>query len=293
MRMTRAGYAWAASLLLAVAARAGGEAAATNALPAAPASAGNATNGLWFPVGETLTYRLSWGLVPVGETVASSRWLEEEGQRLLEITIRTRSNKVLSSLYPVDDTIQVVIDPVSFLPVTLFMDLREGRHTKRELTSFDYARGVARWERLTKKTVQEIAIDTNVLDLVTFMYAMRRGRFEVGTNRHHRVLTDGKVYDLTLKTEAIETVDVADYGDVACARVDPSAQFNGLFVRKGKLTAWVTRDARAFCVRVEAGIPVVGTVKAVLASVVGPGSDRWVVKPQTPAPASPPVRIRR
>ena len=283
-----------AFLLFAAVCRAAAAEPVTNALAAAPAAvpANGSTNELWFHVGETLTYRLSWGVVPVGETVVSSKWIEDGGRRLIEVTFRTRSNKVLSTLYPVDDTIQAVIDPERFRPVTLFIDMSEGQHKNRELTTFDYARGVARWERFTKPRVTEIPIGPDVMDLVTFMYFMRRGGFEVGSDRHHRVITDGKVYDLFIKAEAIETVDVPGYGDVECVRLDPSAQFNGLFVRKGKLTVWVSRDSRAFCVRVVAGIPVVGSVKAVLTSVGGPGSDRWVVKSPPPAPPSSP-RIRR
>ena len=270
--------------------------AAAGPVPTAPAAApvaapsGGGTNEMWFPVGETLTYRISWGVLPVGESVVTSRWIEDGGRRLLEITFRTRSNKVLSSLYPVDDTIQVVVEPEPFRPVTFFMDQREGRHKNRELTTFDYARGVARWERLTKQRTRDVPIGADVVDLVTFMYTMRKGGFAVGSDRRHRVLTDGKVYDLVIKTEAIETVDVPGYGPVECARLDPSAQFEGLFVRKGKLTAWVTRDARSLCARVVAGVPVVGNVTAVLTSVSGPGSDRWVAGAQPSAP--PPSRVR-
>lgn len=268
-------------------------AAATGLNVRVQAVAPTATNDLWFPVGETLTYRLYWGFVSVGEAVLTSEWIEEEGRRYVQITHRVRSNKVIATLYPVDDLIQTVIDPVTFRPVTFFMDQKEGRHSAKEITTFDYEKGVARWESLTKKKTRENKIDQDTRDLVSFMYFMRRDGFRKGEDRNFRVMADDKVYDLNVKVAGEEKVDVPGYGKVDCLRLDPTAQFNGLFVRKGKMTVWVSGDKRCLCTRVAAGVPIVGTVKVILTSVSGPGDDAWskktdkTVQPTTPK-ATPP-----
>ena len=236
------------------------------------------TNDLWFPVGETLTYGVYWGFISVGEAVVTSSWIEDGGVRYLQIVHRIRSNKALAMLYPVDDTIQTLIDPVTFRPVSFFMDQKEGRFSAKEVTTFDYGKGVAHWESFTKKKTAVYPIDQDTRDLVTFMYFMRRDGFKPGADRQFRVMADDKVYDLGVKVVGEEKVDVPGYGKVDCLRLDPTAKFNGLFVRKGKMTVWVSHDRRFLCTRVAASVPIVGTVKIILTSVGGPGDDAWIKK---------------
>lgn len=236
------------------------------------------TNALWFPVGETLTYGVYWGFISVGEAVVTSSWIEDGGVRYLQIVHRIRSNRALAVLYPVDDTIQTLIDPVTFRPVSFFMDQKEGRFSAKEVTTFDYGKGVARWESFTKKKTAVYPIDQDTRDLVTFMYFMRRDGFKPGADRQFRVMADDKVYDLGVKVVGEEKVDVPGYGKVDCLRLDPTAKFNGLFVRKGKMTVWVSYDRRFLCTRVAASVPIIGTVKIILTSVGGPGDDTWIKK---------------
>lgn len=243
------------------------------------------TNSMWFPVGETLTYRVYWGFIAVGEAVVTSEWIEEEGVRYIQITHRIRSNKVIATLYPVDDVVQTLIDPETFRPVSFFLDQKEGRHSAKEITTFDYKRGVARWESFTKKKVKEFPIDQDTRDIVTLMYFIRRDGFKAGEDRQLRVMADDKIYDLGVKVDGEEKIDVPGHGEVDCLRLEPSAKFNGLFVRKGKMTLWVSKDERFLCTRVAAGVPIVGSVKVLLTSVGGPGEDSWVKKADKSIPA--------
>ena len=229
-----------------------------------------------------MTYGVYWGVIPVGEAVVTSSWLDDGGVRYLQINHRIRSNKALAVLYPVDDTIQTLIDPVKFRPVSFYMDQSEGRHSAKGLTTFDFGKSVATWESFTKKKTEKYPIDQDTRDLVTFMYFMRRDGFKPGDDRKFRVMADDTVYDLGVKVVGEEKVDVPGYGKIDCLRLNPTAKFNGLFVRKGKMTVWVSRDQRCLCTRVAATIPIIGTVKIILTSVGGPGDDAWVKKSDNP-----------
>jgi hypothetical protein len=247
------------------------------ALPAASNVSAVVTNGvaLGFPVGEELVYQVYWGFIPVGKTRIVTRWEERDGRRLLAIRYRTRSSKVLAAIYPVDDVTEVLIDPATFLPLKFTANLREGRHHKYEITTFDHARRTARWESLTKNKVKEYPIDPDTRDIVTFMYSMRSRPFRVGDRRHFRVMADEKIYDLYVHALNEEDIRLSGFGSVRSLRLEPTAEFNGLFVRKGRLWVWVSRDARMLCTKVVAEIPV-GKIKAVLKSVHGPGDDAWI-----------------
>lgn len=232
---------------------------------------------LWFPVGEGMVYRIYWGMIPVGEAQISTAWIRDNGRTFLEISYRARSNKVLSTLYPVDDTVQALVDPETFRPVSFVMDMKEGRTHKQEVTTFDYENGVGRWQSLLKKKEKTFAIDAETRDLVTFMYFARQKGFQPGADHRFRVMADEKVYDLSIKVKKdLEPIELPNHGTVSCLRLDPEAQFNGIFMRKGKVTVWVSNDSRRLATKVSASVPIVGSVKAVLVSVTGPGDDAWV-----------------
>lgn len=229
---------------------------------------------LWFHVGEGLNYRIFWGVIPVGHVRVTTEWAEEDGQTRLVIRMRTRTGDFLSKLYPVDDFVEAVIDPATFLPVRFSKRLREGRYRCDEVTTFDHPNRVAHWmSRLNKKT-RDIEIEAETRDLVTFMYRMRLNRFEPGTKTQYRVMADEKLYDLEVRAGRIESFRVGDYGWVASVKLEPQASFAGLFVRKGRMWMWVSEDDRRIATKLAARVPV-GTVNILLVGVDGPGDDRW------------------
>ena len=53
-------------------------------------------------------------MVSVGTCRITTQWVEEDGRTLLAIRYRTRSNKVIAVIYPVDDKIESIVDPETF-----------------------------------------------------------------------------------------------------------------------------------------------------------------------------------
>lgn len=235
----------------------------------------SAEPALWFPVGEELHYRVYWGVMPVGDSRVTTEWIEENGRRLVRIRYRTRSNAFLDRIYRVDDTIEAVIDPVTFLPLRFRKILSEGRYRADEETVFDHAAGKAYWtdHRKGRKKVFDIEPDTR--DLVTFMYFMRKNEFKAGEKATFRVMADDKIYDLYLTMGPRETMKLPSYGKVESVRVTPEAAFQGLFVRKGRMTLWVSTDERRLATRIQASVPV-ADVHVNLCNVLGPGDDKWI-----------------
>lgn len=235
------------------------------------------TDGLWFPVGEKLVYKVYWGLISVGTSVATTEWVEHEGRRLISIKFRTRSNKVLSTIYPVDDTIETLVDPDTFLPVRFRKKMSEGHHRADETFDFDYENLVlTRTKNLTGK-VKQFPIKSDTRDLVAFMYHLRgqAAQFEVGVNKVFEVLADEKLYEVNVKPLKEEMVKLPHYGKVKSTRFEPTATFNGLFVRKGKLSLWASSDERRILTKIQAKVPV-ASVKILLVNVEGPGDDFWI-----------------
>ena len=83
-------------------------------------------------------------------------------------------------------------------------------------------------------------------------------------------MADDKIYDLTLISRDLgETVRLPDGNEHPLVRIDPEASFEGLFVRSGKLTVWVTRGTACLMTRLDAIVPV-ARVRIHLAAVTPP-----------------------
>ena len=230
-----------------------------------------------FTVGEELIYRVYWGFIPVGKTRIVSSWIEEDGRRLLAIRYRTRSNRFIAALYPVDDLIESIIDPDTFLPVRFVKKLKEGHRRNDEITTFDFEKGEARWQDFIKNRSKTYPIDPDTRDIVSFMYFMRSHRFKPGDKKKFRVMADEKIYDLFVSAEEVEDVKLKRFGRVKSIRLEPEAQFEGLFVRKGKVTVWVSEDERGLLSKMVGSVPV-ASIKVIPWEVHGPGDDFWIRK---------------
>ena len=233
--------------------------------------------GLWFPMGETLDYQIYWGVIPVGSSHVTTEWTREDGRTLIAIRFRTKSNSVLSKMYPVDDFLEALIDPNTFLPVRFTKRLSEGRYRANEITTFDHKNLKAMWTSTLSRKVAEQKINPDTRDVITFMYYLRRKQFEPNTVTKYRVMADDKVYDLIVKTQDVEPVSLDNYGKVPCLRFEPEAKFGGLFVRKGRMWMWVSQDPRRIATKISAKVSV-GSITLWLDQVGGSGEDFWITK---------------
>jgi hypothetical protein len=162
-----------------------------------PASATNrlvlsVPTDFWLQAGEDLRYRIYWGRIPVGTTRVWCEWTAEEGRRLLAVRYRTLSNKIVATLYPVDDTIEALIDPATFTSVRFTKNLSEGRHRYHEVTTFDYTNLVAHWESKISRKTKTLPLKADTRDLVAFMYLLRSRPFHSGEVIEQRVMADDK-----------------------------------------------------------------------------------------------------
>lgn len=253
----------------------------------APASETNApAPELWFPIGEELVYDIYWGKIHVGQSRATTDWVEEDGRRLLRVRLRTRTNKVLSLMYPVNDHIESRIDPNGFVPVLFVKNLSEGRNRNHEETRFNHAAGVACWTNLLNGKSAEFPIAKDTRDIPALMYHLRQQDLQTGTNYDFKVMADEKIYDLTLETLQEETVSLPVYGKVRSLRMEPKATFGGVFVNKGRMWVWVSRDERRVATKISVEVPV-ARVHLYLREILGPKPGE---KPDGPA-GDPPAEV--
>ena len=243
-------------------------------LIAEPLACSAATNDLWFPVGEKLTYKLYWGVIRVGISHLTSEWVEKDGKRCIALKATAATTSIVSKIYPVEDYIESTVDPETFLPVKYFQKLHEGSHLREDTVVFDHKALKAYWTSGLTNGVKVIGIDADTRDVLTLTYYMRPQGASIGAKRDFRVLVDDKLYGLGVTIIDREKMDIPGFGKVMCLKVEPKATFGSIFVRKGRVLMWFSDDKHRICTRVIGEVPV-ANVRAILAGVDGWEDGNW------------------
>ncbi len=250
--------------------------APTNPVPELAAAAAPVLPALWFPVGERLVYSVHWGFLHVGETHVWSEWVEEDGRVLLAIRVRIQTVSFMDKIYPVNDFLESIVDPQTFLPLRFSKNLSEGRYRLKEVTTFDHRAGRAHWKHLLREnSTNDFEIKADTRDMLSFMYYMRRYDWKPETELTERVMADEKLYELIVHARKYENIELPHYGTVRSLLVEPDAKFKGVFIRVGRMKVWISDDQRCLCTQATAKIPV-GSVRLMLQRVEGPGDDQWL-----------------
>lgn len=228
-----------------------------------------------FPLNERLDYHISWNGILVAWSTSTTGMVETNGMNYISVRVETQTYPVFDVFYKVNDLHECLLDPETLLPVRFEKNMREGRSQYHDVTTFDYANGIVRFENLSAGTVTNVPISADARDYLSFMYFMRGQDLTPGQTTTHQVLADNKVYEVLVHAGEIEKVGLSNYPDVPSLQIDPEAAFNGLFVRSGKATLWVSRDPRRILTCLKAWVPF-GRVTVRLHDVSGAGNDFWI-----------------
>jgi hypothetical protein len=220
-----------------------------------------------FPVGERLTYSLSWGKIAAGTAVLEVAARQNLGERpVLQLLHTARSNEFISVFYPVNNRVESLVDEELMLPYRLIFNRREGRRKNDTLVNFDQA---AHRVVVTKDGKTETAeVPPQVQDTLSCLYFFRTLlNSKIGASTGIDVYHDKKNYHLDLRVEGTERVKVPT-GEFDTIRVLAVMPFRGLFLNEGNIRVWFTNDAARVPVLMRAKV-VIGSISASLTSLEG------------------------
>jgi len=227
-----------------------------------------------FIPGETTGYKVSWMGIPLAWSKNTTEAIVENGRELVRIRTVSKSYKAYGKIYKVDDIKEVDIDPKTGLPVRIDLRMHEGSIRKSELTLFDHANRTALFHDRIANTTNSVEIASQTRDIVSFLYSMRNEKPEDLAAKTHTLLVGGKLYDLNLKIRKEGRIKIPGYGKVDCIQLEPIAEFDGLFLRKGKIFFWVSKNNCRMITCIQAKVPV-GKIKVKLQTVSGTGDEFW------------------
>lgn len=238
------------------------------------ASAARADFSACFIPGESTEYKVSWMGVPLAWSATTTEAVEEGGRKLVLVRMVSQTYGAYAHIYRVDDVTEVLIDPVTALPVRLDLQIREGSREKSHLTHFDHAAGSAIFIDRLAGTTNRVELAPNTQDVLSFLYASRQRDLAAMAEEIHRIYVDGKIHDMGLLLRKPDTIDLPQHGDVSCIPVEPLAEFDGLFLRQGKIVFWISQQSPRLITCVQAKVPV-GKVTVKLQHARGTGDAFW------------------
>jgi len=230
-----------------------------------------------FVPGEDVRYKVTWMGIPLAWSKISTERFIEDGQSLIRIRIKSKTYKAFAHIHKVDDLIDAIIDPVTALPLRVSYSIHEGSRHKSHFTTFDHVNKVAIFQDRITKDIKEVPIASDTQDLLSYIYSNRKKDLQILTEKPQRIWVDGKLYELGMKILKEGDMKLPNYGAVPSIEIEPIAAFDGLFLRQGKITFWVSKQNRRVVTCVNAKIPV-GKISIKLQRTSGPGNDFWVTE---------------
>jgi hypothetical protein len=213
---------------------------------------------------EKLTYSVEWRFVRAGE--ATVEWTAD---RQAEFALR--SVGLVSNLFTINDHYRATYDP-GFCALTLEMNAQEGRRRRLTQATFDRQKGRASYldKDLVKDTVltaKEMDVPSCVQDPLAGLDKLRTMKLAVGQSAELPVSDGKKVVMARVEAQEKEVIRTP-VGQFTCTKYE-AFLFNGvLYGRKGRLTIWISDDARRLPLQVKVQLPFyIGNVTVTLDKV--------------------------
>ena len=217
-----------------------------------------------FRVGETLAYDVRWMGIGVGTgTLEVREIVPMEGKQAYHFIVQTRSNRFLSTFYPVKDEVHSYVDVETLTPYKFRKIQHEGRYHADEEMVYDQVNHKATYRSYRNNSTKEMEIPPNIQDSLSTLFYFRTLPLEVGTSAFIDVNADEKNWRLEVKVLKSGILKLFAKKEVPALLTEPLAQFHGIFIRKGRMQIWFSMDEKRTPLYMKARIPF-GIVEVVL-----------------------------
>lgn len=209
--------------------------------------------------GEQLVYKIGWGWVSVGEARLSLQEDTIDGQPVLRMELRARTNSFADTFYKVRNTTRAWIDEDVSGVLHYEASQREGDREREVVVEFNAAPPTARYEnRLNGDSREPIAIPAGTWDPMSITYFVRSLTLAVGDEMIIPT-TNGKKLYLTRVEVKKRVKKKFKSGEREAFLVEPDIEDLGGVFRKSKNAAvrfWFSADELQLPLRMESEVSV-------------------------------------
>lgn len=216
--------------------------------------------------GEKLVYQIKYLGVPVGRGEAEiKKTADKQGRAAYLIEVNVKSNSVIDWIYKVRDEHRSWIDAETLGSLRYDKKIHEGRRKREESVEFDAAAKKAGYYGKDGKLVREVELAQSIMqDMLSCGYFARTLDFKPESSVVIPVHAQERNWNMEVKFFEKGPIDIKGVGRFEAVRAEPKMDFEGIFIRRGKIEGWISLDARRIPLKMKVKIPVLGTVTAEL-----------------------------
>jgi hypothetical protein len=210
-----------------------------------------------FVPGERAYYKVKWSGIPVAWSQTTTEEIEEEGQTLIRLRMESQTYSAYNHLYRVHNIYETILNPKTALPIRSDIRMNERGQHKNHLTTFDHQKGIALFMDRENNDIKEIPITPQTRDMLSFIFFSRHPDFNDLIGPTYQILVDGKIRPLQFKSEQKpKSFKIPAFGKVESIPLEPIAEFDGLFLRQGRITFWVSTQKHRIITCTEAKVTI-------------------------------------
>ncbi|MDD2764229.1 MAG: DUF3108 domain-containing protein [Opitutaceae bacterium] len=213
-----------------------------------------------FGNGETLTYRVSWGIFfHAGDIViAAHKEKDASGAEVFRITTDTATHGFIRSFYTYNNRAEAVIDQKTGRVVLMREKGSDGKHHTDTETTFDYDRKIAHFvDHYRPGRSRDVAIpDGDPIDLISALVQTRDWNLQPGQKKDVLVNFSDEFFPLAIHAVRYEEVYTPRDTYQALMLV-PRMEQNpkGIFKRGGEFKVWISQKGQKLPVKMQLKLP--------------------------------------
>ena len=207
-----------------------------------------------FIVGEKLTFEGSWNGINIGTATATIEELTTfKGYEVYRIVAVVKTNKFLSTLFPVEDIFTSYVDSTTFTSRHYEAKRREGNYRKHLVVDYDFDKLTASYTNLRDGTVKTSTIVKDVHDPISASYFCRTIPIKVGEEVKIKVNLNEKNYEITAPITKKVNMFIKKLGTFEAFLIKPYIKLEGKQQKRARTWGYISTG--------EKRLPLYGDVK--------------------------------
>lgn len=215
--------------------------------------------------GETLTYRIHYGILNAGYANLKTSKVNYNGKPHLHVVGTGRSKGAVDAFFKVRDKYESYIDLSSGLPSYYIRNIREGGYTQHVEVKFNHLNNMLILQNKEKaNSIDEvIKFPKGIQDMLSAFYYLRsteREALKKGFQKNMNIWIDDEAFQFQIKVLGTETIRTK-FGKIDAIKIIPLVKKGRVFKESEGVTLWVSNDENLIPLSIKAKL-VVGSLKA-------------------------------
>ncbi|TRW22597.1 DUF3108 domain-containing protein [Flavobacterium zepuense] len=224
-----------------------------------------------FKVGETLKFRIHYGVVNAGNATLEVKEATRDNKKVFHVVGNGVTTGMTKFFFKVNDVYETYFDKNTGKPYQYVRKIDEGGYTKNQEGFFNQANNTVLVKDYKHKSQKTISVTENVQDIMSTFYYLRNhpsvDKLKVGEAITVDMFFDEEVTKFKLKFIGREDIKTK-FGTVSTMIFRPYVQAGRVFKEEESLTVWISDDANKIPLRIKASLAV-GSLKADLEGYSG------------------------